>query len=142
VNIGNVLVLVAVITLLIAAAGVVGGQYRISRNKVAIDITKEIAEAWEAKARQQETQIADLEREAQVTKTETTAALAAKDAEIAAVKARLEVLQDMVTGRSAIDELKADHHLLQVKVAETLAQVGAARTDIRELAAAVEGKAA
>lgn len=135
VSLQSILVIIAVITLALAAAGVIGGQYRISKNKTAIDVTKEIAEAWENKARAQETQIADLETAAQAHKERTTLALAAKDAEIADLSARVGLLQDLVTGKTAIENLSADHQRFDTKLAEILAQVGEARREVHEVAA-------
>jgi Tfp pilus assembly protein PilX len=132
VTIEGVLVVVAVVTLLIAAAGVVGGQFRISRNATAIKITTEIAQAWENKAKVQEQQIHDLELSAAKQSQQTTAALAAKDAEIAELRARVEVLQDLVTGKSAVENLAQDHKRLEGKISETLQQVGIIRTDLRK----------
>jgi len=131
VNFEAILTVVAVVSLLLTAAGAIGGQYRINRTDRSVKITKEIAEAWEAKAQQQESQIADMKQLAAEREQETTAALAAKDTEIAELRARVQVLQDLVTGKSAIEDLAIR---LDTRLTELFSEINVVRGDVRKLA--------
>ena len=130
-NFEAILTVVAVVSLLLTAAGAIGGQYRINRTDRSVKITKEIAEAWEAKAQQQESQIADMKQLAAEREQETTAALAAKDTEIAELRARVQVLQDLVTGKSAIEDLAIR---LDTRLTELFSEINVVRGDVRKLA--------
>jgi hypothetical protein len=92
-NSGAVTALVAIVGLLFTIAALFG-SWKVSRNTAATRIYRDLAEAWEKKAGEQASEITDLkERDA------------AKGQEIAALRNQLLVLQDVVTGRSALELL-------------------------------------
>lgn len=116
---GTVLEIVAVITLLITAAAGVGGSWRLSRNTQSVNIYRENAQAWQQKAELQDGEIRDLQASGQV-----------KDAQIAELKARVSVLENMVTGKSLIEELTMQ---TATRGAEVLAQLGEIRGEQRKI---------
>jgi uncharacterized protein YlxW (UPF0749 family) len=120
---GLITAIVAIVGLAITVAAVFG-SFRVARNTQTTSLYRETALAWEAKARAQEAEIHELqERDTE------------KDKRIATLQARVEVLQDTVTGRAALESL-------QTMVAHTHAQLedlgqvlAAVREDVRGLRA-------
>lgn len=113
----SLLTIVAIVTLLITAAGAIGGSWKISRNTQAVSIYRENAKAWQDKAELHEERIRELE-----------AGSAAKDTQITGLKAKLAQLEDMVTGRSLLEQLIRD---VNAQTSETMAQMGDIRGDLR-----------
>ena len=87
--------LLAAVGLLITVAALFG-SWKVSRNTAATKIYRDLAEAWEKKAGEQESEIRDLK-----------ARDAEKGQEIAALRTQLAVLQDTVTGKTALEALGA-----------------------------------
>jgi hypothetical protein len=87
-------VIIAALGLLFTAAGIAGGSWRISRNTQTVALYKDTAEAWEAKSKSQDARIAELEE-----------AEHRKDREISELRGQVATLQDLVTGRSALQDM-------------------------------------
>jgi hypothetical protein len=96
---------VAILAFLVTAGGVIGVSLRIGRNTQTIANYREAATSWEAKAKAQEGQIEELQ-----------AADTAKATQITELTAKVQLLQDMVTGKTAIEQLAA-------QVADTFARI-------------------
>lgn len=111
-NSGLVSAVVAIMGFLVTGA-VVFGSWRVSRNTTATQQYRDTALAWEGKARAQDAEISDLKQ-----------ALAAKDSQIADLSARVAVLQDTVTGKSALE-------ILEARSAEMLQMSAEVRTVVR-----------
>ncbi|HEV2172906.1 MAG TPA: hypothetical protein VGR71_05030 [Nitrospira sp.] len=90
---GAVVALISFIGLAITVAAIFG-SFRVARNTQTTTLYREAAQAWEAKARSQEDEIHELQKRD-----------SEKDRLIAELKARVEVLQDIVTGRSMLEKL-------------------------------------
>jgi hypothetical protein len=90
-NIGTI---VAIIALLITAGGVVGTSLRVGRNSQTVANYREAAASSEAKANAQKGQIEELQ-----------AAHELAVQEVTDLRAKVQVLQDMVTGKTAIEQL-------------------------------------
>lgn len=116
----TILTVLALITLLITAAAGVGGSWRLSRNTQSVNIYRENARAWQQKAQLQDTEIRDLQADGQV-----------KDAKIAELLARVATLENVVTGRSLIEDLTSQ---MNARGGEVLAQLGAIRGAQRAMA--------
>jgi uncharacterized protein HemX len=114
VSAGTIASLVAVVSLLITAAGVVGGSWRLGRNTQTVTLYRDTALAWEAKASAQEAQLEQLEADNR-----------AKDTKIAELVARVGVLSDMVTGKSAIEAMEGQMTELLAQCQRILAEVKA-----------------
>lgn len=91
--------IVAVIGLLGTAAAVVGGSFRVSRHTQVVANYRDAAQAWEAKASAQGNEITELRSE-----------LAEREKEIIELRSRVSILQDMVTGKSAIEQIIPEIH--------------------------------
>lgn len=120
----NLTVLIAVFGALITISTVYA-SFKVTRNTQATAVYRTTAEGWEAQAKLQERQIAEL-----------TAQAARKDQKIADLTARVEVLQDMVTGKSLLEE---HHRAFQSKAAELLALAADTRTEVRAVHALLAG---
>lgn len=119
--------IVAVVGLAITIASVFG-TFRMSRNTQAMTLYRETATGWQAKAELQEGEIAELREN-----------LAKKDRQIADLQARVQVLQDTVTGKSLLEE---HHRAFEARSAEILAMMGDTRAIIRQIAEKVQVKTA
>jgi hypothetical protein len=114
-NAGNILAVIAIIGLLITAATVVGGSFRVGRNTQTVSNYREAALSWEASAKaleaqvhQFEEQLAERDVHAREVETGFEAQLAEKDARIHELEGRLTTLQDVVTGKSAVEALTVE----------------------------------
>lgn len=103
-NIGTI---VGVLALLLAAGGVVGTSLRVGRNSQTVANYREAAHSWEAKASAQEGQIGELQ-----------AAHEQAAQEVTELRAKVQILQDLVTGKTAIEQLS-------VQVTEAFARIDA-----------------
>lgn len=103
----NIVTGLAVLGFLITAGGLVGVSLRIGRNTQTVSNYREAAAAWEAKAKAQEGQIDELQ-----------AAHEHSAQEVTELRAKVQVLQDLVTGKTAIEQLAT-------QVAETFALIDA-----------------
>lgn len=95
----------AVLGFLITAGGLIGVSMRVGRNSQTVANYREAAQSWEAKAKAQEGQLEELKE-----------ADAAKASQITELTAKVQLLQDMVTGKTAIEQLAA-------QVAETFQRI-------------------
>jgi uncharacterized protein HemX len=98
-----VLTLIAVLTFLVTAAGIAGGSWKIQRNTQTVAVYKQAAEAWEAKSKAQDAHIET--QDDQIIKLGES--MAEKDRQIAELRGQISTLQDMVTGRSAVEAMDA-----------------------------------
>jgi chromosome segregation ATPase len=114
-NAGNILAIVALVGLLITAATVIGGSFRVSRNTQTVSNYREAALSWEsqskaleAQVRLFEEQLAEREVHARTMESQFEAQLAEKDARIHELEGRLTTLQDVVTGKAAVEALTVE----------------------------------
>lgn len=103
-NIGTI---VGVLALLLAAGGVVGTSLRVGRNSQTVANYREAASSWEAKATAQAGQLDELQ-----------AAHEQAAQEVTELRAKVQILQDLVTGKTAIEQLS-------VQVTEAFARIDA-----------------
>lgn len=108
--------------LLIVIAGVIGAAFRVSRNTQTVANYRESAQAWEAKAKVQESEISDLKEQV----SDLQARESEKDITIAAMKEQISGLRDLLTNRAAFE-------VLEQRSAEMLAIAGETRADVRRL---------
>lgn len=111
---GTLVAFLSVASFIFAIVGVVG-QWRVSKNTAALTQYRDIAKAWEEKARVQEVEIADL----QVDKHR-------KDQVIAELQGKVTVLQDTLTGKASWD-------VLEGRISEALHMAGETRTELRRV---------
>jgi len=104
---GSIGTIVAVLALLGTAGGMVGVSLRVGRQSQTVANYREAATSWEAKAKAQEGQIEELQ-----------AAAADAAQEVTELRAKVQILQDLVTGKTAIEQLT-------VQVTETSARIEA-----------------
>lgn len=95
-NLEIVLAVVAVCTLALGAAAV-AGQFRVSRNTGAVNAYRDSAQGWESLARTKDAEM-----------TEMRVQIAALQAENSALKGRMQAMENIVTGKSMIEELSRD----------------------------------
>lgn len=107
--------IIAIISLLAVAATVVGGSYRNSRATQVLTLYRESAQAWEQKATLQQGEIEELQADS-----------SRKDKQIADLQGRLTVLQDLVTGKTALEQLLPELHQVREDVAQAREDVLAA----------------
>lgn len=103
-------------------------SFRVTRNTQATAVYRATAEGWEAQSKLQDQQIATIKADSSRHLADLSAAAAEKDQKIADLTARVEVLQDMVTGKSLLEE---HHRAFQAKSSELLALVADTRTEVR-----------
>jgi hypothetical protein len=120
VNSGILLTVLAAFSFLFGVAGVVG-SWRVARNSTIVTQYRETALAWEAKAKVQDVEIADLK-----------AAGTANVQRIAELNGKVSVLQDTLTGKMAWD-------VLERKLAEALDLAASTRADVRALSEQIRG---
>ena len=111
---GTLVTFLAIASFVFAVVGIIG-QWRVSKNTAALSQYRDIAKAWEDKARVQETEIADLQDDAR-----------RKDAVIAELTGKVTVLQDSLTGKAAWD-------VLESRIAEAMLIAGETRAEIRQV---------
>ena len=111
---GTLVAFFAVASFIFAIVGILG-QWRVSRNTAALTQYRDIAKAWEDKARVQESEISDLQTDKHH-----------KDQIIAELQGKVTVLQDALTGKAAWD-------VLEVRIAEALTIAGETRTEVRKV---------
>lgn len=140
----NIITIVAVIGLLITAATVVGGSFRVSRNTATVTRYKEAADSWQAKAvaqdekiEAQEERITVLQHEIAAKDAAFTAEMSAKDTLISQLQGRLSVLQEVVTGKAVLDEISQRQveflNSWDNRTGEILNQVAATRGENRAI---------
>lgn len=136
-------VIVGGLGLLFTLVTLAGGNYRAVKSARIVADYKSGYDAIQAKAEGQEEQIQELKRE-NAHKDEEIAAL---QQELSDLQGRMSVLQEYVTGRSAIEALTAQlaglAEVLNSKVGEVLGQVGELRAEVHsahgEIITAVRG---
>lgn len=137
---GNILLWLGVFGLVTTAAAVLAGTWRISRNTATVNNFRDSALSWETKSKSQDEEIEKLHRD-----------LAARDREVSDLQGRVGTLQDMVTGKSAVEELTSSMTqlvaLFDTRLTEALAHSAETRAEIRgntrkldDLAALVKGR--
>jgi len=115
VNVGLIGTIAGVLGVIIAVGTLLGTAMRVGRQTTTVNNYREAAQSWEAKARAQESEIADLQAKVVVLEQ----ARAGQDKEI-------QVLRDMVTGRTAIAELT-----VALKEVVTKAEFAAWQAEVR-----------
>jgi len=124
---------------LLLTAATVWGAFRVSRNTTATALYRGTAEAWEARATSQAMEIKETREQAERDRAEFTAKLADKDAQIADLAARVQLLSDMVTGKSVLEEIsRSIHQRFDERTGEILAIVKTGRDEVAALRKAVE----
>lgn len=93
----HVVTILSVIGFLITAAGLIGVSFRVGRNAQTVNNYRESADAWEMKAKAQADTIAECQ-----------ARLAENDVTIRKLQDRVQILEEMVTGHTAITTLATD----------------------------------
>lgn len=111
---GTLVTFLAIASFIFAVVGILG-QWRVSRNTAALSQYRDIAKAWEDKARVQEAEISDLQDDAR-----------RKDSVIAELTGKVNVLQDSLTGKAAWDVLEA-------RIGEALTIAAETRAEIRQV---------
>lgn len=114
--------LITILLLLVGTAVTVAsvfGTFRMSRNTSAITGYRDAASSWEAKAKAQEVEIADLQ-----------ARLDAANASIEALNQRVTMLSDIVTSRTLVEALA---HSLEAHHATAMAKAEELSTEVRTL---------
>ena len=101
----DVLALVGLMSFLIAAVAAVAAMWRSSRNNATLQNLKDATESYKLKAEAQDVTIADMRRDHDAEVAGLNRRLADKDAEVIDLRGRLGVLQEMVTGRTALEQL-------------------------------------
>lgn len=91
---GTIELIMAILGFVIVAGGLAGLSYRVNRSQANVTQYRDAADAWEKKATAQETQIRDLQ-----------AKVTALQAQLAAEKEARQVLEGVVTGKSAVEAL-------------------------------------
>jgi hypothetical protein len=114
----------------ILSAATIFASFRVTRNTQATALYRENAAGWEAQAKLQKTQAADMQSGYDQQLGELRAQGADKDQKIADLTARVEVLQDMVTGKSL---LEAHHQAFEAKTAELLALAAETRSEVKAM---------
>jgi predicted RNase H-like nuclease (RuvC/YqgF family) len=132
VSLGGAASIATVVVALLALTGVLGISFRsargtqILRNAEAVaDSWRERADAMEVRAKARDEAIKDLQDK-----------LAERDREISLLQGKILTLEEMVTGRSAIEELARQFQQRNVhmseRVTEALMQINAIRGDVRQ----------
>jgi hypothetical protein len=131
-------IFIAAVGVLLTAA-TVWGAFRVSRNTTATALYRGTAEAWEARAGIQATEIRETREQAERDRVEFTRRLAGKDAQIADLNARVQLLTDMVTGKSVLEEIsRALQQRFDERAEEILDIVRTARDEVAAMRKAVE----
>jgi hypothetical protein len=112
----------------ILAAATIFASFRVTRNAQSTALYRENAAGWEAKSKLQDVQAAELQAGYNRQLHELRVQGAAKDEKIADLTARVEVLQDMVTGKSLLEE---HHRAFEARSAEILEMVADTRSEVR-----------
>lgn len=111
---------------------VLAGSFKNTRDKKTLESLKTSADAWEAESRAQDLKIKNLEDEN-----------AEKDRKIADLTSRLDVLQDLVTGRSAIEDLtrivEQFSQASVMRVGEIMSAIESAQAGVATVNASVDG---
>jgi hypothetical protein len=118
---GTLTAIIGAATFIFAVVGV-AGTWRGARSTSALNQYRDTAQAWESKSHAQAMQISDLQADA-----------AAKDRRIAEMEGKVTVLQEALTGRAAWE-------ILETKIAEAVALIADARTEIRQVHEKLEGR--
>jgi predicted nucleic acid-binding Zn-ribbon protein len=116
---------VAVLGFIMAVAGVIG-SWRAAKNTGALNLYRETAQAWEGKARAQDSEMDDLRE--QVGRLETH--VREKDQQLAEQAGRIQVLQDTLTGKASWD-------ILEGKIGEALSLAAETRSEVRQMREAI-----
>ncbi len=132
---GAIVVYAGGFSALLAAAGVAGAAFRSARTGQVVTELQRLADTRKEKAADLDRAIADLQAEG-----------AAKDAAITELQGKVQVLQDMVTGKAAVEQLASDFGQMVAhmdeRVSEALKQAGAIRGEVRDVHEAIEAVAA
>ncbi len=132
---GAIVVYAGGFSALLAAAGVAGAAFRSARTGQVVTELQRLADTRKEKAADLDRAIADLQAEG-----------AAKDLKITELQGKVAVLQDMVTGKAAVEQLAAGFGQMVAhmdeRVSEALKQAGAIRGEVRDVHEAVEAVAA
>jgi peptidoglycan hydrolase CwlO-like protein len=141
-DIGTVSVIAAsavgVLAFVFAVASLVGGNFRVARNAKIVADYEAGYKGLETRAKGQEQQIEELQRENATKETRITEL----QHEVHELQGKLSVLQEVVTSKSAIEQLASQlaavtmaseqrQNMILNRVGETLSLVGELRTEVR-----------
>lgn len=124
----TILAAIAAIGLIVGTVSIIA-TWRSTRTSTSAQVYRDAAQAWEAKSKAQDAELADLRQK-----------LILSEHQISDLTQRVSILQDMVTSRTLIEQqsavISAHHAELMTKVAEVLGLAGDIRGDVRKLAIA------
>lgn len=103
-NSGNLGTIISVIALLVTAATVVGGSFRLARNTQTVSNYRDAAQAWQAKADAQQGELDELKTEL----AEKQSQISDQQKQIAELSGRMRTLQDMMVGQNALETLRTE----------------------------------
>lgn len=109
---GTVVAIVAIVTLALAAAAVVGGQFRISRSQQILANYRETAQSWQAKSAAQQGEIDEL----RVISNEKDDRITELEKQVTELRGHLNALQEMMIGSSALETIRQDIQAAQDKI--------------------------
>lgn len=121
-TLGDLGTIAGLVGLFVVVAGVIGAAFRVSRNTQTVANYRESAQAWEAKAKVQESEISDLKEQVG----DLQAREAEKDVTIAAMQEQITGLRDLLTNRASFD-------VLDQRTSEMLVLANETRHDVRRL---------
>lgn len=101
----DVLALVGLMSFLVSGVVAVAAVWRSGRNNATLQNLKDATESYKLKAEAQDVTIADMRASHDAEVAELNRRLADKDTEVTDLRGRLGVLQEMVTGRTALEQL-------------------------------------
>jgi cell division protein FtsB len=119
-----------VIAGLLITGSTIWASFRSTRNTQATALYRDTAAGWEAKSKLQDEQMTEMKADYARQLDDLRASEADKDAKIADLNARVDVLQDMVTGRSLLEE---HHRAFETQSAAILAIAEATRNEVRAM---------
>lgn len=101
----DVLALVGLMSFLLSGVVAVAAVWRSGRNNATLQNLKDATESYKLRSESQDVTISDMRREHAGEVADLSARLADRDREIADLRSRVGVLQEMVTGRTALEQL-------------------------------------
>jgi chromosome segregation ATPase len=122
--------IIGILGFLFAVATLLGGNYRVARNAKIVADYEAGYKGLQAKSEGQRQEIEELQRQG----TEKDSRIAELEHELSDLKGRMSVLQEIVTGKPAIEELTkqmaAAVTMMNDRAGETLMQIGQLRTEV------------
>lgn len=123
-----------ILGVIITAAGIVGAAFRSQSSAQALNNYKTLAESYKETVDQQKGQIDRQEQQILALQD----AMSNKDTELAVLGQKIQTLQEVITGRAALEELGQGVSAVRVQVAELLAQAAEGRSAQRAMTAKID----